>query len=247
MLNTALDISALAAAFAVKQRLVIRDILVPEAAEAIHRCFASETPWGFAYNDETGPKTFDAAQFAALKTEEIDALYARIAARAATQFQYRYRYYPILKAYLERRNPHLIFNRVVEVLNSPPVLDLVRRVTGALPIVRADAQATQFLPGDFLNQHTDADENVGRHIAYVMSFAKGWLPNWGGMLQFYTQTGDVDQGFLPRFNSLMLFKVPQDHAVTYVPAFAPAGRYSITGWFADSRDVPATTKAKYGL
>ena len=36
-----------------------------------------------------------------------------------------------------------------------------------------------------------------------------------------------------RFNTLNMFTVAQPHNVTYVPPFAPVGRYAITGWFRD--------------
>ena len=67
-----------------------------------------------------------------------------------------------------------------------------------------------------------------------MNFTAGdWRPEWGGYLQFFDDEGDVVQAFRPRFNSLNLFAVPQPHAVSFVPPFAPLGRYAITGWFRD--------------
>jgi Rps23 Pro-64 3,4-dihydroxylase Tpa1-like proline 4-hydroxylase len=50
---------------------------------------------------------------------------------------------------------------------------------------------------------------------------------------FYDEDGDCIAGFKPRFNALNLFAVPQRHSVSYVPPFAPAGRFAITGWFRD--------------
>jgi Rps23 Pro-64 3,4-dihydroxylase Tpa1-like proline 4-hydroxylase len=41
------------------------------------------------------------------------------------------------------------------------------------------------------------------------------------------------KGFIPRFNALNLFTVPQRHNVSAVPPVAPVDRFSITGWFGD--------------
>lgn len=136
---------------------------------------------------------------------------------------------------------------VFEFINSPVMLGFARAVTGFPQIVRADAQATLYAPGHFLTTHNDFDPVKGRLVAYVMGFTKNWRADYGGMLQFQTDQQDVEEGFLPHFNSLMMFSVPQLHAVTMVPSYAPIGRYSITGWFQDATAVPAATKAKYGL
>ncbi len=141
----------------------------------------------------------------------------------------------------------LLLHQLFEFINAPPMLDFIRTVTGMKQIVRADAQATLFAPGDFLTLHNDFDAAKGRLVAYVMGFTKNWRSDYGGMLQFIDDKHNVEQGFLPHFNSLMLFSVPQMHAVTYVPGFAPIGRYSITGWFQDATAVPAATKSRYGM
>ena len=39
--------------------------------------------------------------------------------------------------------------------------------------------------------------------------------------------------FVPRFNTLSIFTVPQFHAVSCVAPYAPMGRLAITGWFQD--------------
>jgi Rps23 Pro-64 3,4-dihydroxylase Tpa1-like proline 4-hydroxylase len=70
--------------------------------------------------------------------------------------------------------------------------------------------------------------------------AEPWRPDWGGYLQFLDEDGDIVAGYKPRFNALNLFRVPARHNVSYVPPFAPAGRFAITGWFrADSGSAAA--------
>jgi Rps23 Pro-64 3,4-dihydroxylase Tpa1-like proline 4-hydroxylase len=245
--NAGLKANDLARRFRQNKRLVIRDVLTPHVAEQIHTCLAGQVKWGLAYQDEHGPQHVEPARLDAMPRADLEALTSRIEARATQGFQFRYRCYPMLDAYLQRRDPGLLLHQVFEFINAPTMLDFVRGITGMKHVVRADAQATLFAPGDFLTLHNDFDAQKGRLVAYVMGFTKNWRPDYGGMLQFMDDKHNVEQGFLPHFNSLMLFSVPQLHAVTYVPPFAPIGRYSITGWFQDATGVPAATKARYGL
>jgi Rps23 Pro-64 3,4-dihydroxylase Tpa1-like proline 4-hydroxylase len=123
---------------------------------------------------------------------------------------------------------------LLEYLNDRPVMDLVRAISGIPELVKVNAQATLYGPTQFLAVHTDQQAEVGRRVAYVLSMcAEDWRPDWGGYLHFYDDDGDVIAGYKPRFNALNLFAVPQRHNVTFVPPFAPVGRYAITGWFMD--------------
>ncbi|MFD1789097.1 2OG-Fe(II) oxygenase family protein, partial [Sphingomonas floccifaciens] len=56
-----------------------------------------------------------------------------------------------------------------------------------------------------------------------------WRPEWGGLLLFHDDR-EVAHGFVPGFNTLNLFRVPQRHSVSEVTRAAPHRRYSITGW-----------------
>jgi Rps23 Pro-64 3,4-dihydroxylase Tpa1-like proline 4-hydroxylase len=247
MLNPSLDVAALVARYRDTRRLVIRDFLTPQAAEQISNCLEREVNWGLAYLDGGVPRVIERAGIDAMTQAERDALDRGIAEQALKGFQYRYRCYPMVDAYLQRRDPHLALHQVFEFINSPLLLDAVRRITGCPQIVRADAQATLYAPGDFLTLHNDFDAQKGRLVAYVMGFSKNWRPDYGGVLQFLDDAQNIECGFLPRFNSLMLFSVPQNHAVSCVAPFAPLGRYSVTGWFQDATAVPPQTKARYGL
>ena len=54
--------------------------------------------------------------------------------------------------------------------------------------------------------------------------------DWGGLLLFHDGQDNVTRGYLPVFNSLNLFSVPQRHNVTWVTPLAAAPRYAVTGW-----------------
>ena len=229
-LNPALDLVSLSANYRERQRLQVHDFLVPEAADRIYRCLVEETPWGLIYNEGEKIVKLGKPEFAALPPQEKQRLMIAALQRARKGFQFIYHQYPMVEYYLEKRNPTLFLNQVLEFLNTPEILDFARAVTGIATMVKAGAQATLYAPGHFLTYHDDAPAQ-NRRVAYVLSLTKDWHPDWGGLLQFYDRNRAITDIFMPRFNALSLFTVPQYHAVTFVPPYAPIGRYSITGWF----------------
>lgn len=235
-LNPGLDRVALAAQFARESRLQIRNVLQIEAARELREIMLRGTEWGFAWQaGEDGPHAARAKQFAAMQPPERAKL-GQSVAQAARRGDYAFTYarYPILDAYQERWHPDSPHDILFEHINDEPFLELVRDVTGIAELIKADAQATLFAPGHFLSQHNDSHVGEGWRIAYVLSLAiDDWRPDWGGYLNFYDQDGDIVAGYLPRFNTLSLFAVPNLHAVSYVAPYAPVGRFSITGWFRD--------------
>lgn len=232
-LNPALDRRGLAAEFARSRRLQIRDLLTEQTARTIHRILSRETPWGIAWKaGDDGPH---AVRREAIPTTDVRAIPDKLSkAMRGEDYAFAYGQYSLLNAYLEKWAPGSPHELILEHLNDAPFLDLMREVTGIPELLKADAQATLFAPGQFLALHSDSHVADGWRIAYVMNFcAEAWRPDWGGYLNFYDEEGDVLVGYKPRFNALNIFAVPQLHNVTYVPAFAPAARYAITGWLRD--------------
>lgn len=235
-INPDLDRDALAAEFRATGRIQIKGVLEPDAAANLAELLARGTPWGIAWAaGADGPH--------ALRREEIARLDDRgragigddvVKAMRGDQYGFTYARYPMLDAYLGKWAPGGPHDIVLEHINDQPFLDLVRDVTGMPDLAKADAQATLYAPGHFLARHDDSHVAEGWRIAYVLSLCPdGWRPDWGGYLLFFDEDGDVTAGYRPRFNALNLFAVPAPHSVSYVPPFAPAGRYSITGWFRD--------------
>lgn len=140
---------------------------------------------------------------------------AAILNSAATDADYGFSYhcYPLVTAYLEHWQPGSPHERLLEELNGPVILELVRAISGIAEIVKLDGQATLYAPGHFLRPHNDEESQRGRRVAYVLNLTAGeWQPHWGGYLNFFTPDWDIEQAFRPHFNCLNLFKVPQWHA-----------------------------------
>jgi len=233
MLSPSLDPSALALALTARGRLQIPGFLVEDAAALLHDCLAREVPWSLAFNEGGVPRTLAADALRAMPAAERAALVRRINAEAVGGYQFMYHSYMMVSAYLAGRDPQLPLHRVLEYLNSEAFLAFARALTGVAELRRVDAQATCYMPGDFLKRHTDAHSVDGRRFAYVINLTREWQADWGGQLQFLADDGAVVESFLPRWNSLSVFAVPAPHCVSFVTPYARVPRLSITGWFLD--------------
>ena len=233
--NGAIDRAAAKRAYARDRRVQVRDFLDEGSARTILKVLRDETPWGLAWRDQQGAHGLRRAEIERMPEPERQGIGDRVTeTMRGGQYTFLYAYYPILDAYLQRWGESEALALLLEHINSEPFLELVREVTGHPGLIKADAQATLYAPGHFLSVHDDTHVAEGWQVAYVMNFCDGeWRPDWGGHLLFHDDRGEVIGGFAPRFNSLNLFAVPQRHSVSYVPAFAPVGRFAISGWLRD--------------
>jgi SM-20-related protein len=217
-------------------RVQVRDVLTPDTAYEVQALLAKGTPWGLGWRaGDADPRNVRAKDLAKLSQAEREAMWrAGAEAMAGNGYAFQFAQYPMLDAYLGKWDAGGAHDILLEHINAEPFLDLVRDITGVRELIKADAQATLYAPGHFLALHNDSHVGEGWRVAYVLNMCAGeWRPDWGGYLNFYNEEGDVVAGYRPRFNALNLFAVPQKHAVTFVPPFAPVARFAITGWFRD--------------
>jgi SM-20-related protein len=222
------DASKLAPIFARTGRMHIPRVLTPESAEALHRHLSQELPWSLVVHD--GERVREARpDLRQQYGEELDQkLRVEAYGSAADRFQFLYEYCSVPPA--QNSAPASLLTQFLQFLNSPPFIRFARELTGRSAIDWADGQATCYRAGHFLTQHDDSAANQKREAAYVFNFTPTWKPDWGGLLQFIDSDGHIAEAYTPRFNALNIFTVPQLHCVSAVAPFAPASRYSITGW-----------------
>jgi len=231
LINEQIDVAGTLQALNRWGRVQIRDFLQPEAASSIHECLARQVPWTLAICDEEGMRTIPNDEISALSAEERRQFYERIA-RSGSGGEYRFAYdsYMMPRAYLEGRDRHLILHSVLEFLNSARFISFMRDLGGDARLQRIDAQATRYQPGHFLRTHNDEHSGEQRLFAYVLNLTRRWVPDWGGLLHFLDEDGQVVDVFMPHWNSLTLFRVPQRHHVSVVAPWAEEDRFAITGW-----------------
>lgn len=232
-INPDLNRTALAAEFGAKTRVQIRDVLTDESARNLRQMLVQETKWGLSYQaGDEGPNSIRGEELAAMPAQSKAQIAQNVhRAMQGDEYAFAFAHYPMVRAYQDKWNPGGPHDILLEHLNDAPFMDLVRDVTGFDDLIKADGQVTLFAPNQFLALHKDSHVAEGWRVAYVLNMGPDeWRPDWGGYLQFFDADRDVIQAFKPRFNSLNLLAVPQDHAVSYVPPFAPQARIAVTGW-----------------
>jgi Rps23 Pro-64 3,4-dihydroxylase Tpa1-like proline 4-hydroxylase len=235
MLNPALDARAYAPEFRRHGRIRIPDFLAPDAAEALHRCLASEIPWRLSCYDNRRPPAerplkLTREQLAAMGTPARQGLQAEVLRQARDQFQYVYQSFDLLDGHRRGERPGLFAYRLMQALAEDAFFAFARALTGDSEIDRIDGHATRYAAGHFLKDHADESPFERRRFAYVLSVTRDWTVDMGGLLHFTDDRGRVVDTLVPGFNTLSLFAVPTPHFVSYVPPWVRGERLSVTGW-----------------
>lgn len=228
-LSPSLDVAALNAAFKVHRRLHIPDVLTPDSAEALTAAMEAYDGWRVSVH--AGGERFEIPLSGGRAAEPGKQSWIDQAALNGADANMQY-IFDTRRITVEGIGDDVqdAVAAVPAFLNSPDFIAFMRGVTGDDRIDFADAQATRYRPGHVLTGHNDDAEGKNRLYAYVLNLTRDWRVDWGGALIFPGADGQIEQGFVPRFNALNIFAVPMDHAVTQVASFAAADRLSITGW-----------------
>ncbi|HEV2818226.1 MAG TPA: 2OG-Fe(II) oxygenase family protein [Allosphingosinicella sp.] len=227
-INPDLDVDELARAYAAEGRVRIYGLLAEGAVE-LHDHLAGRQDWIHLISTGEGVLELDPAARARLGAAEWEAITRGAHERARAGFQYRYQALrvPDEEEIAEGDDLVCAFARLMQ---GAPMLDLLRAVTGAGGLTFTDGQATAYGSGDFLTGHDDDVAGKDRLAAYVFGLTQNWRLEWGGLLLFHGPHDRTATALAPRFNSLDLFRVPQQHSVSEVTFAAPHRRFSVTGW-----------------
>lgn len=215
--------------YAPDKRVRIHSFLEEADATSIQDCLSRETRFASAFNIDGVNGVMSEEDMRQLTPDQVAALQQKIYQHASKGTGFLYGRNNITGPHRDSGPAQL--QAFAEAINSDRVVQAVREISGHDDITCASAQATRYLPGNFLTRHNDFHPDEGRRVAYVMNFTREWHPDWGGLLQFYQQDGAPREAWTPQFNSLTLFEVSHVHAVTFVAPYALEPRFAITGWF----------------
>lgn len=226
-LNPSLDPQLAHDALARNGRVLIRDFFDAGVADALYRALQG-VDWALSFRDGQGDALLSGEALRRLDDTARAALTATITEVAEQGFQFSFFSHSLVHAAQAGQSD--LLTRFVRWMADEPFLDYMRRLTGVEPLNRLYAQATMYASGSFLRLHDDQVSSEIRRVAYVLNLTRDWRADWGGLLHFCDEQNNVVDTFVPHFNSLSLFMVPQNHYVSYVAPFAPLQRYAITGW-----------------
>lgn len=229
-INPEHDFEALSNVLRAESRLQVPDFFTADAAEHLHRIHLENRDWYLAYNDGDNYFESPVQELQALAPPQKQRFMNNIYARARTQFQYVFFQYGISQAIELGEQPGHPMHEVHEFVNSEAFLAPMRTLTGDNTVSKADCFASNYAPGHFLTTHDDRHKKDDRVAAYLFGMTRTWDKSWGGHLAFFDDDGNVTSGFVPSFNTLNIFLVPQVHAVQLVSPFAGANRSNYLGW-----------------
>jgi len=231
ILQPGLDRATLAEAYDRDGRLQIPNFLRHDGALALYRQLAESHEWRLAVNRGEQTEDLDPATVAGWTTEQQADLDRTVVEAGRHEFQFRYKTIRLPEyGGAPGQAPPPLLKAFVDFLSSEGMIEFMRAVTGAQDIGFADGHASRYEAGHFLTAHDDTNVGFGRRAAYVLNLTPQWRPDWGGLLLFYDERGNVIRGFTPAFNVLNIFRVPQPHSVSWVTPLAGAPRYAVTGW-----------------
>ena len=195
-------------------------------------CSRRKTEWALLYREGSEAKRLECGEYARLDQTQRAQFIERASLAARGRYAYVYEGYSMIDRYFDAGREDHLLHRLVDVFHDERVLDFVRDLVGDPAIARVRVQATRYLAGHFLRRHDDTGyAEQDRRFAFVINLGRRWQADWGGLLHFVDNTDRVVDTYVPRFNSLSLFKVPQMHYVSQVSPWAEVPRYAFTGWF----------------
>lgn len=224
-LRNTFDWERLSGHYAAHGWVQIPNILARASADALFQILAAETQWNLSVGAGKQSWSIAPGGDARLPLEQ-----AHTAAQQG--FAYVFDHVPGLEA-----DAPSALQPVKDLVASDAFVAMAQRITGDSDICFADAQASRYRPGHFLTIHDDNVAGKHRRAAYVLNLTPQWRPEWGGLLLFHDSSGGVTRGLVPAYNVLNIFRVPNPHSVSTVAPFAPAARYSVTGWFRTKPDA----------
>jgi SM-20-related protein len=236
-LNPALDVEKYARLFRERRRVQVPELFAPNVAEELERVL-QQLPYRLVcQNDAEQNMLLTRQDLQAMSPDERRKFEMGIRERAARSIGYTYQMYPMILARLQDWDPGHPIHAVTDFFNSPPFLEFARQLISFAGLTKIDVHASQYLAGHYLTTHTDDDATQHGRAAYTIGFSRDWRADWGGLLLFFNDKGDVEQGLLPRFNTLTVFDGMRPHTVTAISAFTPRPRLSFAGWFRDDPPV----------
>jgi Rps23 Pro-64 3,4-dihydroxylase Tpa1-like proline 4-hydroxylase len=225
--NPSINIDSVRAQLATRGRVLVRDFFDAHVADALFEAL-NGIDWDLSYRDAKGDALLSGARLRSMDEGERAALSRTVHEIAAQRFQFSFMSHSLVQAALAGRTDLLA--RFIRWMADEEFMSRMRGMTGIDGLNRLYAQATMYVRGSFLRAHDDHVAIEDRKVAYVINLTRDWRADWGGLLHFCDERFDVVETFVPHFNSMSLFTVPQNHFVSYVAPFAQAQRCAITGW-----------------
>jgi len=228
-----LDVDALHQEYTETGQIIIPDLLCADVAEAAFENLKNRVPWEFHYRQLRTNRVgiIDPHNFVGLTPREVKRLVPKQAQLKDNDFSFAYCRYTIPTRPEDSPEDTRILSEIYSYFNGPEYLALMAQITGDDSGREVSTWASRYDRHHHLSIHMDESPGQGRIAAHVLGMSKGWRKEWGGNFAFCNKQGKPVQIVPPKFNQLVMFKVPRLHLVTPVKPYAGASRYSLFGWY----------------
>lgn len=233
-LNPDIDRETLARDYAASGRVRVYDLLAEGAVE-LHDHLRAREDWIQVIHAPDMPMEFDRVQRQALGRDGYAPVDREVYERGRHGFQYRYEALRVPDVDEPQQDGDLL-GPLASFLHDEAMLTLISDITGRRPDLFINGQATCYDSGDFLTGHDDDVVGENRMAAFVLGLTQRWRLEWGGLLLFHGERERTAEALAPRFNTLDLFRVPQQHSVSLVSPSAAFPRMAVTGWYRAADD-----------
>ncbi|WP_446652820.1 2OG-Fe(II) oxygenase [Blastomonas sp.] len=232
-LNPNLDRKALAECYARTGRVRIYGLLAQGAVE-LHDHLRERNDWIQVIHADGAPIELTRDERITMGAKRYAKIEDGVNRRGREGFQYRYEALRVPDLD-EALDPHDLLSPFSHFLHSPAMLELIEDITARAPHRFINGQATSYGIGDFLTGHDDNASGENRMAAFVLGLTQRWRLEWGGLLLFHGPHERTAEALVPRFNTLDLFHVPQQHSVSWVSPSAGFSRIAVTGWYSTAQ------------
>lgn len=206
LINPNLDLKKIHKSFKEKGYVVIDNYLKDEVAENLNNFFSYEMPtdwWSIA----TFPsKNINGVSYFRNTPEEYNNIQKarQYSTDSFGRNEFSYSFHRTLDNHFD--DCDCTECQIRKFLDGNESHDLVSKVTDLTITGSNEVFAACYVPGDFLSPHQDSPNGI---IGFVLQLTKDWKPEYGGLLHFLNDDGDVVENVeTPKFNSLTLFLLP---------------------------------------
>lgn len=219
-----INISLLKEHFKNNKKIKIQNFLNNDFIEKIYTHVMFDKNWMLATGiDKNKYEKKDSQEF-----DKINSLQIKNVNNAFGNDSFSYIFYRTMNA----KNMTIHEFKLRKLFTSPEFLEIINNITELNITDVTTLFLSKYKTGNFLSPHSDKGNGK---LAFVINMTKFWKPQYGGILNFLNdERNEIIESFVPDFNSLLLFYVPDNgipHFVSHVSPNVKFNRFAITGWF----------------
>lgn len=210
--------------FEKNKKVQIKNILIDKIADFLFKQAITEKNWVLA----TG---FDAIKFEKKVNKQFEKANSNQIKKVQDKFKNDHFSY-IFHRSMNNQKPSFLEYALRKNMASEEFIGYLNKITNLNLKKLNTLFLSKYKGGNFLSPHSDKGNGK---LAFVLNLTKNWKPQYGGILHFMNEEKtEIIESYIPLYNNLMLFEVPEagiPHFVSHVVPYIKQERYSITGWY----------------